>query len=127
LPHVALRDRLAERLGLDDSDWSFNERFHPGLDFNVGNVGNVQRVAAPFLVQRELEKQRAFVRFHYDFIYVLRLNPGVRIARESSDLARTHTFVDLAQLREMVIQRQSFPDVLDAYTRVVGVAGKQSP
>jgi hypothetical protein len=116
-PNFALQLRLEERLGLNPRQYRFDDHFHHGIDENTGHLGEIQRFAAPFLVQREIHRQRTFVRFHYDLIYVLRLLDD-HTAFDSPKYDPVH-FVDLAALREMVAQRRSFPDVLDAYRRVL--------
>lgn len=117
-PNSALQLRLEERLGLNPRQYNFDENFHHGIDGNTGHLGEIQRFAAPFLVQREIHRQRSFVRFHYDLIYVLRLLDDQTVF-DSPKYNPVH-FVDLAALQEMVAQRRSFPDVLDAYRRVLG-------
>lgn len=118
-PDTALQLRLQERLELGPQQYAFDARFHHGLEVSSGNLGVIQRAAAPFLVQRELQGQRRWVRFHYDMIYVLRLlDETVDFGR--SRYAPVH-FVDEDALEEMVAQRGTFPDVLDAYRRVLAV------
>jgi hypothetical protein len=119
-PDVALQLRLEERLGLRPGQYRFDPRFHHGLDVNFGNLGQVQRFPAPFLVQRELHRQRGFVQTHYDLIYVLKLvDPDVSFA--VSQYSPTQ-FVDMAALRDMAAQGRTLPDVLDAYRRVMAIA-----
>lgn len=123
-PNDALQLRLVERLNLSPDKYQFDERFHHGLDANTGNLGEIQRLAAPFLVQRELHRQRAFVKLHYDFIYVLKLvsdDPVVGLRRYQP----VH-FVGMEALRDMVNQRRTFPDVLDAYSRVLDVIAQEN-
>lgn len=118
-PNDALQRRLQERLRLEPGQYRFDDLVHKDRDINNGNLGEIQRLPAPFLVQRELHRQRTFVRFHYDLIYVLRLVHD-DMAFEHSKYDPVH-FVDLATLREMVAQKRTFPDVLDAYRRVLAV------
>jgi hypothetical protein len=71
------------------------------------------------MVQRELRKQRSFIRSHYDFVYVLLLidpNPNF----DNVKWAPVH-FVGLHDLQDMVAQRRTFPDVLDLYRRTLTV------
>ena len=118
-PHDAIRRRLQARIGLAATQYHFDPRFHHGLDSNSGDLGRVQRVAAPFMVQRELHKQRTLSRFHYDFIYVLRLSdPAPNF--DKAKFAPVH-FVNLGALEQMVAQRRTFPDVLDLYNRTLSV------
>jgi hypothetical protein len=118
-PNEAIQLRLEERLGLNPRDYKFDERFHHGINSKSGYLGEVQRQAAPFLVQRELHRQRAFVKFHYDFFYVLKLlSDDVSFA--DSDYQPVY-FVSLDGLKEMVEQRTTYPDVLDAYQRVLEI------
>jgi len=122
-PNQALRSRLQERLGLGPSQYRFDGRFHHGINENSGNLGEVQRLAAPFLVQRELHRQRAFVKSHYDFIYVLKL-----VADDINlDLPRYSPvhFVDIEALKEMVSQGRTYPDVLDAYRRILNASARE--
>ena len=124
-PNFALQLRLEERLGLNPRDYRFDESFHHGIDGNTGHLGEIQRFAAPFLVQREIHRQRGFVQFHYDLIYVLRLLDD-QTAFDAPKYSPVH-FVDLAALREMVAQQRSFPDVLDAYRRVLATLDGARP
>lgn len=117
-PNEALQLRLQERLDLNPRDYRFDDRFHHGINGNSGNLGEVQRVAAPFLVQRELHKQRTFVDFHYDFFYVIKLLSDDILIKPAAKYQPAY-FVDLDSLKEMVAQRRTFPDVLDAYQRVL--------
>jgi 8-oxo-dGTP pyrophosphatase MutT (NUDIX family) len=121
-PNTALQRRLRERTGLQPHQYGFDERFHHGLDGNSGNLDRVQRVAAPFLVQQEMRRQRAFVRFHFDFIYVLKLKENSPTFDEAK-YGPVH-FVGLSALREMVAQGRTFPDVLDAYERLLEISAR---
>jgi ADP-ribose pyrophosphatase YjhB (NUDIX family) len=118
-PHDAIQRRLQTRIGLVPTQYHFDPRFHHGLDTNSGDLGRVQRVAAPFMVQRELHKQRTFSRFHYDFIYVLRLSDPVPNF-DKAKCVPVH-FVNLDALEQMITQRRTFPDVLDLYRRTLAV------
>lgn len=122
-PNFAIQLRLEERIGLNPRQYKFDDRFHHGLNTNAGNLGEIQRLAAPFLVQREMHRQRSFVRFHYDFIYVLKLLDDSVSFDDNSKFGPIH-FVDHDALREMVAQRRTFPDVLDAYNRVLAITTK---
>jgi NUDIX domain len=122
-PNEALRLRLQERLNLSPHQYRFDERFHQTLNANSGNLGDAQRLPAPYIVQREIHKQRAFVQLHYDFIYVLRLQPYSAIhAVPNYEPVR---FVDVETLKDMVSQGSVFPDVLDAYRRILQVVTKE--
>jgi hypothetical protein len=122
-PNLALQLRLQERLNLSPAQYKFDERFHHGLDANSGNLGEIQRLAAPFIVQREVHKQRAFVQSHYDFIYVLKLLSD-DISFKPSRYDPVH-FVDLNALKDMVSQRRTFPDVLEAYKRMLDISARE--
>ncbi|HZB31616.1 MAG TPA: hypothetical protein VE465_15765 [Streptosporangiaceae bacterium] len=124
-PNFALQNRLEERLGLTPNHYLFDPRFHGGLDANSGNLGEIERFAAPFLVQREIHRQRSFVKAHYDFIYVLKLRDD-NVPLSPSRYRPVH-FVDMAALQEMVAQKRTFPDVLDAYRRISRVAAQERP
>ena len=118
-PHEAIGARLEERVGLKPDQYQLDGRFHHGL--NSGNLGAVQRVAAPFLVQRELHRQRSFIRFHYDFFYVYRLLDVKSHQFDNVKVGPVH-FADLDAISEMVAQKRTFPDVLDAYRRVLALS-----
>ncbi|MBE2320699.1 hypothetical protein DVA67_032365 [Solirubrobacter sp. CPCC 204708] len=121
LPHIAIRHRLAERVGLSDSQYEFDPRFQAVDVRESPFLGRVRRVPAPFLVQVESHNQRRLVRLHYDFIYVLR-TLGPYQPPPSADVVWTNVcFVDLATLENMVQNAETFPDVLDAYKRVLRV------
>lgn len=123
-PDFALQLRLEERLGLSPGQYRFDERFHHGLNVNFGNLGQIQRFPAPFLVQREMHRQRSFVESHYDLIYVLKLLEENLVFR-SSKYSPVH-FVDMDALQEMAAQGRTLPDVLDAYRRVLDIISKVS-
>jgi hypothetical protein len=118
-PNFALQARLQERLDLTLRHYTFDTRFHTGMEANVGNLGEIERYAAPFLVQREVHRQRSFVQSHYDFIYVLKLRDD-DLTFSASKYSPVH-FADINALQEMVAQRRTFPDVLDAYRRILRV------
>jgi ADP-ribose pyrophosphatase YjhB (NUDIX family) len=120
-PNDALQRRLEERLSLNSRAYKFDERIHDVADMNNGSIGEIQRFAAPFIVQRELHRQRGFVRFHYDFIYVLRMLDD-NYEFDSPKYAPIR-FFDLAALKEAAAQRRTFPDVIDAYERVLSLIG----
>lgn len=113
-PHAALAARLRERLGLEPADYEYDERFHPSGDW--GFLGNVERVAAPFIVQRELERQRSRIRAHYDLVYVLRLTRD-RVQIDSDRYAPVE-FRTLDDLVEMERLGRTFPDLVAAYRQV---------
>lgn len=118
-PDDALRNRLSQRLGLLPNDYTFVEAFHPDLNRKTGVIGNVERVPTPFMVQKEIHKQRAFVKFHYDFFYVLRLQTSNHVFPENE--YKPVRFVDRDTLRQLVASRETFPDVFDAYERILHV------
>jgi hypothetical protein len=121
-PNQALQARLEERLNLNATKYEFDERFHQDLNVSSANLGEVQRLPAPFIVQREIHKQRAFVKYHYDLIYVLRLLPGQTVtSRSKYDPVR---FVDLKALIDMTASGKVYPDVLDAYHRILTAIGQ---
>jgi hypothetical protein len=116
-PNEALEARLKERLGLTPQQYKFDDRIHQDLNPSSTNIGNIQRMQIPFMVQREIHKQRTFVKYHYDFIYVLKLLPGQ--AFTALPKYEPVHFVSLSGLQEMVSQGTAFPDVLDAYQRIL--------
>jgi ADP-ribose pyrophosphatase YjhB (NUDIX family) len=123
-PNDALQRRLQERLDLNPRAYRFDDRVHDMRDLNNGWLGEIQRFATPFLVQRELHRQRRFVSFHYDFIYVIRLLDDDTVF--DAQKYEPAQFFDLQMLNEMVAQRRTFPDVLDAYKRVLSIVGGQA-
>jgi hypothetical protein len=116
-PHDAIVSRLGERLNLHRKDYDFIRAFHPTIGHQIGDIGDVQRVPAPFIVQRELRRQRSLVKFHYDFIYVLRLtNMSIDFSRSAYTPV---SFVAIAELRHMADTGRTLIDVVDAYERVL--------
>lgn len=117
-PHEAIVRHLKERLDLERDAYDFVPEFHHGLDGSKGHLGHVERVPAPFMVQRELRRQRSLVKFHYDFIYVLRLkNP--HFIFPSNEYAPIH-FVTRQDLINVVKDQECPPDVLNAYEIILG-------
>jgi ADP-ribose pyrophosphatase YjhB (NUDIX family) len=117
LPHNALVRHLEERVGLAREQYEYVRQFHHGLEDNKADLGRVERVPAPFLVQRELRRQRGFIRFHYDFVYVLRLKESA-IPIATARYAPVH-FVTFIEIERMVASNRSFPDIQNAYGKIL--------
>ena len=117
VPDEAVKNRLQERLGLTPQDYRYHGSFHDVNDVSYASFERVIRVPAPFLVQREKRRQRGYVKYHYDFFYVLELtNPNpIFLDNEYGP----PIWVDLEELKLLVEKDKTFPDVLDAYGRVL--------
>ncbi len=113
-----------ERTGLSASDLAFHEVFHPNMNPTDRVLGKVERIAAPFIVQREFTRQRGFVRYHYDFMYVLRVRHDDTTF--NTDNYKPIRFVGLLALQELVAKQEALPDILDAYERILQVLSRQS-
>jgi hypothetical protein len=116
-PDDALHARLSERLDLHPRDYRFDPVFHRFTEDTGAYIGEVRRIPAPFMVQKELHRQRAFVRFHYDLLFVLRVvDDGVVLHAGRFEPTQ---WVNRDALVLMVSTRRTFPDVLDAYDRLL--------
>lgn len=116
-PEEALGKRLLERTGLSQDSYSFSQAFHPTLSTQYA-LGSVERVQVPFIIQKEIRRQRFFKRFHYDFIYVLQLKDNTFTF--PSNKYAPFSFVTFTMLEQMLARRETFPDVLDAYEKILG-------
>lgn len=122
-PDQALENRLKERIGLKKEHYQFDKKLHPTFDED-NNIGRVQRVPTPFIIQRELRKQRLFKSFHYDFIYVL--NTAINIDQLSkTSKYEPLKFMNYDAVEKMVADRRTFPDVLDAYKRILAILNEE--
>lgn len=117
LPEDGLQRALKERVGLNETDFSFHPIIHNRNRHKVGHLGKVERVVTPFIIQKELKQQRLLKRFHYDFIYVLQLDDTIMQFPDNE--YRPFKFVDLKELEEIERKKDTFPDVVDAYKRVL--------
>jgi hypothetical protein len=120
-PTDGLEKRLKERLQLDRNEYEYIDLSAAYFQHDKGTFSSVQRLPTPFIVQKEVVRQRRFKRFHYDFVYVLRLNPSHRgsFAGEGYDPIQ---FVNLEQLKGLEAKDETFPDVVDAYQRIIDLA-----
>ena len=116
-PDDAVRNRLKERIGLQSGDFVFHELFHPNLNSSSHTLGKIERIATPFLVQKELITQRGHKKFHYDFFYVLRLTklPSCFLDNEYQPIR----FVSKDTLKDIILDKECFPDVMDTYERIL--------
>ena len=124
-PHEALQKRLEERIGLRYNEYVFDMRFTPTGGYLNGNTGDVQKLPPPAIVQREMHRQRNYVKFHYAFVYVLQIN-SEWLPPENSKYGPMY-FVGQPNLRDMVNQGRVYPDVLDSYERLLQVLAKDPP
>jgi len=116
-PDIALVNRLNERVGLKDGDYSFNEILHPDFNVTNHNISSVKRLPVPFIIQKEIRKQRLFKKFHYDFIYVLNMsNNNITFP---NNIYVPFKFVNMEALNRMVDSNETFPDVADTYQRIL--------
>lgn len=116
-PDKALERRLLERAGLARSAYHYNNVFHPDFNTSPFNLGHVQRIPSPFIIQKELRRQRLFKKFHYDFIYVIDLLDDKHVF-PSNDYS-PFRFVNLSMLSQLRNSNETFPDVLDTYDRIL--------
>lgn len=123
-PDETVKNRLQERVGLQPSDYTYHELFHPDLNPATKDIGKVERVPNPFIVQKEFRRQRGLKKFHYDYFYVLRLtNPKPTFLHSQYQPIR---FVDKSTLEHMIASKKSFSDVLDAYERILNRISSQN-
>lgn len=122
-PHDGAMRTACERTGLSASDLAFHEVFHPNMNPTDRALGKVERIASPFIVQREFTPQRGFVQYHYDFMYVFRVRHDD--TRFNNDSYKPIRFVNLSVLRELVAKQEALPDVLDAYERILQVLNRE--
>lgn len=109
-PNEALCSRLEERIGLKTADFQFHPKIHQVVSKAV--IGRAEKVCPPFIIQKEKTRQRRWVKYHYDFIYVLQLlNEHVAF----KDNAYSPRWVSLPEMERIDADKESFPDVLDTY------------
>lgn len=116
-PDEALRARLEERIALGPSDYRFDPLLHRHFESTGAYIGQVLRLPAPVMVQKELHRQRTLVRFHYCLLYVLRVVDD-HVPIKATKFAPTQ-WVNRASLDFMVQTGKTFPDVLDTYDRIM--------
>jgi ADP-ribose pyrophosphatase YjhB (NUDIX family) len=120
-PEEALTRCLKERLGMSESDYTFDIAIHQSARPLLGDIGNVVRIHEPFLIQRELRKQRFLVNSHYDFIYVLKYIGDGRFP--ATGRYAPVRFLEMAEIEKLVDRRETFSDVLEACKRVILARG----
>ena len=117
MPDEGMRRILQERVGLIPKDYRYHPAFHEVVDNQGQDFENVIRVPTPFLVQKEKRKQRGSVKYHYDFFYVLELtNPNHQFPENEY---APFIWVNPEKLNHLVEKGRTFPDVVDAYQRVL--------
>jgi ADP-ribose pyrophosphatase YjhB (NUDIX family) len=110
-PEQALVRNLHSRLGIKESDWLYDRRFHIGVREQNKDLGTVVRIPEPWIVQREERRQRHFVARHYDFIYVLRYKGSGKWSGTHSIVAN---FYPLKEIERILDRKELWPDVYDA-------------
>lgn len=124
LPDQALIRALRERVGLIEDDYNFHGIIHNRSRHTEGYLENVERVIAPFIIQKELRSQRLGKKYHYDFLYVLSLTNNNFVFPENK--YKPFFFVDKNKLNEVRASNDTFPDVVDAYSRVLSILEKET-
>jgi ADP-ribose pyrophosphatase YjhB (NUDIX family) len=115
-PTDGLEARLKERLHLMRENYRYVEVSLAYLEPRR-SFAHLQSLPTPFIVQREVLRQRRFKRFHYDFIYVLRMKSDP-ISFDSTEYQPVQ-FVNMQRLLEYSANNETFEDVVDTYRRIL--------